>query len=191
MTPRTPLLKRQAEGPVVSAIAAIAENGVIGNRGLLPWGRMAHDLQRFKRLTMGHHLLMGRKTWDSVARPLPGRPVIVISRGRLELPEGVTAAATVDEAIERALAAGDQEPFIAGGAEIYRAAMPRVGRLYLTRIHAAFEGDTVFPEYDPTPWRLREYADYPADQRNPYRYSFRTYDRVGRPVVSSLANSSQ
>ena len=175
--------------PTVSAIAAIAENGVIGDRGMLPWGRMPADLQRFKNLTMGHHLLMGRKTWDSVARPLPGRPVIVISRGRLQLPAGVTAAANVDEAIDRALAAGDQEPFVAGGAEIYRAAMPRLGRLYITRIHAAFDGDTVFPEYDPTPWHLREYADFPADDRNPYPYSFRTYDRASRPVVSSLANS--
>jgi dihydrofolate reductase len=174
----------------IAAIAAIAENGVIGNRGMLPWGRMPADLQRFQQLTMGHHLLMGRKTWDSVARPLPGRPVIVITRSQLELPAGVSAAATVDEAIERALAAGDDEPFIAGGAEIYRAAMPRVERLYLTDIHGRFEGDTVFPEYDPTPWHLREYADYPADERNPYPYSFRTYDRASPPVVSSLANSS-
>ena len=191
MTPRTPQLKRQAEEPVIAAIAAIAENGVIGNRGLLPWGRMAHDLQRFKRLTMGHHLLMGRKTWDSLGKPLPGRVMVVITRRDDFAAEGAIVVKSLEDAIRVVEESGDEEPFIAGGAEIYRAAMPRVGRLYLTRIHAAFEGDTVFPEYDPTPWRLREYADYPADQRNPYRYSFRTYDRVGRPVVSSLANSSQ
>jgi dihydrofolate reductase len=174
----------------VALIAAIAENGVIGNQGMLPWGRMQADLQRFKTLTMGHHLLMGRKTWDSVGRPLAGRPIIVISRGGAVVPEGVVTAADVDAAIDQALAAGDTLPFVAGGAEIYRAAMARVDRLYLTRIHASFEGDTVFPEYDATPWRLREYADFPADERNPYPWSFRTYDRFPRRVVSSTANLS-
>ena len=117
---------------------------------------------------------------------MPGRLVVVGDRG---------------VALERCVDAGEVEPFharhrgaidlVAGGAEIYRAALPRVERLYLTRIHAAFEGDTSFPDYDPTPWHLREYADFPADDRNPYPYSFRTYDRTSQPVVSSLANSSR
>ena len=171
----------------VALIAAVAENGVIGHQGMLPWGRMQADLQRFKTLTMGHHLLMGRKTWDSVGRPLVGRPIVVITRGELSVPEGVSTAANIDEAIDRALDAGDEQPFVAGGAEIYAASIDRVDCLYLTRIHASFEGDTKFPAYDGTPWRLREYVDYPADERNPYPWSFRTYDRFPERVLSSLA----
>jgi dihydrofolate reductase len=162
----------------VSIIVAAAENGVIGRGGQLPW-HLPADLRRFKALTMGHHLLMGRKTWESVGTPLPGRPMVVISRHSLALPAGVARAATVAEAIARARQAGDTEAFVAGGGEIYRLALAedQVDRVYLTRVHHVFEGDAAFPELDGERWSLVEREDCPADERNPYAFSYLTYDR--------------
>jgi len=162
----------------VSIIVAAAENGVIGRGNTLPW-HLPADLRRFKALTMGHHLLMGRKTWESVGKPLPGRPIVVISRRRLDLPEGVRLARSVGEAIAFAEGAGESEAFLAGGAEIYRIALAedRVDRVYLTRIHHAFEGDAVFAGLDEKVWPLVEREDRAADDKNPYAFSYLTYDR--------------
>ncbi len=162
----------------LAIIAAVADNRVIGRDGGLPW-RLPADLKRFKALTLGHHLLMGRRTYETdVGGPLPGRTVVVISRGSPELPAGVRLAASLDEAVEIARAAGDPEPFVAGGAEIYRQALPRVDRLYLTRVHARPEGDTRFPPYDEAEWREVSRDEQPADDANPYAQTFLVYDRV-------------
>ena len=144
----------------VSAIVAAAENGVIGRGNQLPW-HLPADLRRFKALTMGHHLLMGRRTWDSVGKPLPGRPIVVISRQKLSLPETVQLASSPGAAIELARAAGESEAFLAGGAEIYRLALAEdlIDRVYLTRIHQSFEGDATFPELAPERWQLVERQD--------------------------------
>lgn len=159
---------------VVSIIAAVASNGVIGRQGDLPW-HMPTDLRRFKRLTMGHHLVVGRKTWDEVGKPLPGRIMVVVTRDRSFRPEGATVVHSVDAALSAAR--GDDEVFIAGGGEIYRQALPLADRLYITRIHAHVEGDTVFPEIDENEWHVIDREDYDADERNPYPFSFLVYER--------------
>jgi dihydrofolate reductase len=157
-------------------IAAVARNGTIGKGNRLPW-RLPADLRRFKSITMGHHLLMGRKTFES-AGALPGRITIVVTRRGLESPPpGVIVAGSFDRALELARAAGEEEVFVAGGAEIYREALDRADRLYLTRIDADFAGDTSFPEIDPERWRTVETETFPPDEKNPHPYSFVVLDR--------------
>ena len=161
----------------LSIIVATAENGVIGRDNNLPWYLPA-DLKRFKQLTMGHHLLMGRKTFEAIGRALPGRTTVVISRGRPTLPEGVRLVASLDEAVALATQTDDDEAFVAGGAQVYHLALPRADRLYLTRIHAAIEGDTRLPELVESEWQLVSQDDFEPDEKNEYRYSFLIYDRA-------------
>jgi dihydrofolate reductase len=163
----------------VSIIAAVAENGVIGRGGQLPW-RLSEDLRRFKSLTMGHTIVMGRRTWESIGRPLPGRRMIVVSRQpdyRVEI-DAVQMAASLDAALELAAAAGDDEAFVVGGAELYREAMPRADRLYLTRVHAQVDGDTRFPDKELSAWRRVSSEDHAADAKNDHPYSFEVYERT-------------
>ena len=158
----------------VSLIVAVAENGVIGLNNGLPW-RQSTDLKRLKRLTMGHHMIMGRKTWESLGAPLPGRRIVVITRSPGYTAEGVTVVGS----LEAALALDDdEEMFVAGGAEIFKLAMPRVDRAYLTILHARPEGDTFFPAVDWAQWRVIEKSEHPADEKNQYPYMFITYERV-------------
>ncbi len=164
-------------GRIIALIAAIAENGALGRDGGLPW-RLPADLQRFKRLTLGHHLILGRRTWETLDAPLPGRiPVIVSRRGGL--PPGILHAATVGEALEIARQAGDPSPFVGGGAEIFRLALAedRIDRLYLTRIHQAFDGDTWFPAYDESRFRLVAREDHSLAEGHPYPFSFLDFER--------------
>ncbi len=160
----------------LSLIAAVADNGVIGAAGDIPW-RLPEDWKRFKATTMGHHLLMGRMTWESIGKPLPGRTTVVISRGRPQLPEGVRLASSLDRAIEIAAEAAEREVFVAGGAGIYRLALPRADRLYLTRVHASIEGDTLFPEWDESKWQLVASDHHPADERHPWAFTSQVFDR--------------
>ncbi|TNF73284.1 MAG: dihydrofolate reductase [Acidobacteria bacterium] len=161
----------------LSIIVAVAESGVIGRGNDLPWYLPA-DLKRFKQLTMGHHLLMGRKTFEAIGRALPGRTTVVISRGQPTLPDGVELAGSLDEAVKLAAQADDDEAFVAGGAQIYHLTLPRADRLYLTRIHAAIEGDTRFPDLPESDWTLVSQEDHTPDEKNEYRYSFLVYDRT-------------
>ena len=162
----------------ISIIAALAANGVIGRDNELPW-HMPADLKYFKARTMGHHLLLGRKTWQSVGRPLPGRTFIVITRDPDFTAEGVQVAHGVEEAIRLAATTGDEEIFIGGGEEIFRQSLHRADRMYLTRIHADIEGDTVFPEFDDvTEWQLTDSEHFEADEKNPHPYSFLVYERA-------------
>jgi dihydrofolate reductase len=157
-----------------SLIVALSENRVIGRCGQLPW-RLSADLRRFKRLTMGHHIVMGRKTWDAIGRPLPGRTSIVMTRDPgFDLPQVLVARSLEDV---RRLATADDEVFFIGGGEIYRQALPYIDRIYMTLVHARVDGDTVFPELDPDQWRLIETDSGQADERNEYDYTFLTYDR--------------
>ena len=162
----------------ISIIAAVAENGVIGRGGTLPW-RLSDDLRRFKRLTMGHCIIMGRRTWESIGRPLPGRRMIVISRQPTYRTgaDSVEAAANLDDALERAQAAGEDEAFIIGGAELYREALARADRLYLTEVHANVTGDTFLPHVDWAEWQLLESTEHPADSKNDYPHSFKLLER--------------
>ena len=165
----------------LSIIVATTKNGVIGRGGKLPW-RLSADLKRFKALTMGHHLIMGRKTFESIGRQLPGRTTIVMTRqpaGELATHAsmtGVLAAASLDEALFQA--AGDDELFVVGGAEIYALALPRADRLYVTWVDAGVEGDTFYPEIEWSTWRLVSEETHPADARNEHPTRFAVYDRI-------------
>jgi dihydrofolate reductase len=163
----------------VALIVAAAEGGVIGRDGGLPW-HLPADLGRFKRLTTGHHLVVGRRTWESIGRPLAGRRIVVVSRHpeRLALPAGVQAAGSLEEALRLAATTGDEEAFVAGGASLYREALPGAGRLYLTRVHAAVEGDTFFPPLDLAQWRVVEREELAADERNAHATTFLILDRA-------------
>lgn len=162
---------------LVSLIVAVSENCVIGRGGGLPW-RLSADLKRFRRLTMGHTIIMGRRTWESIGRPLPGRQTIVVSRQAGYDPNAeVGVAASLDRAIELAKEFGDSEVFIVGGAELYREALPRADRLYLTRVSANVDGDTLFPEVAWSNWRLLESRTQHPDEENEYRCEFQSYER--------------
>ena len=158
--------------PRLTLIAALASNGVIGADNAMPW-RLPADLQRFKALTMGHSIIMGRKTWESLARPLPGRRNIVVSRNAACQAAGATLVGSLAAALEAC--AGEQEAFVIGGAEIYAQALPLADCLQLTEIHRDFAGDTRFPTFDRTDWR--EVAR--ARQAGPeFEYDFVTYHRT-------------
>ncbi len=158
-------------------IAAIAANGVIGRDDDLPW-RLSADLKRFKALTMGHHLILGRKTFDSIGRALPGRTMVVITRGHPEVPTGVLTADSIETAIDIARDGGDNEAFVAGGAQIYALALPLADRLYLTRIETAFDGDTIFPQFDESDWVLSNEEIHPATENAPWQFRFQVWDRA-------------
>ena len=167
----------------IAIIAAMAHGRVIGSGNRMPW-HLPADLRHFKRTTMGHHLIIGRRTWEEVGKPLPGRTMVVVSRSRRFAPEGAQVARSVEQALE--LAAADDEPFIGGGAQIYRTGLARdlVGRIYLTRIHADVEGDTVFPEIDLDDWEMVSEEHHEADERNEFPYSFLVYERRKSRVES-------
>lgn len=162
----------------ISIVAAVSDNDVIGREGRLPW-RQSADLKRFKSLTMGHHLLMGRKTFESLAMELPGRTIVVITHDPNFVRDGVLVAHSLDEAID--LASLDSEVFIGGGSKIFEQGLQRADTMYITRVHAELDGDTLFPEFDDvTEWDLVDVEHYEADEKNQYPYSFLTYERAGR-----------
>ncbi len=146
---------------MISIIVAMSENRVIGRSGDLPW-HLPADLKRFKALTTGHSIIMGRKTFDSIGRPLPNRTSIVITRNADYRPEGIIVVDCLDEALKRSEAG--KQVFIIGGGEIYRLALPRADRLYITMVHAMVEGDTFFPELLESEWELIGSDRHEADQ---------------------------
>jgi dihydrofolate reductase len=158
----------------LSLIAAMSENRVIGHENRLPW-HLPADLQHFKTITLGKPVLMGRKTWESLGRPLPGRTNIVITRDSGYVAEGCVVAHSLEEAVR---AAGEAaEVMVIGGAQLYRQALPLADTLYLTLVHAEFQGDTRFPAWQPKDWRETARIDHVADDRNPHAYSFITLER--------------
>lgn len=158
----------------VTLIAAVADDRVIGRSNALPWYLPA-DLRRFKRLTSGHTVVMGRKTYESVGRPLPDRRNIVISSSKDFRPPGVSVVSSLDDALM--LAKDDGDVFVIGGARVFEAALPLGDRLELTRVHAAIPGDVFFPAWNPSDWTLVSEENHPADERNQYPYSFQTFER--------------
>jgi len=162
---------------MISLIVAKADNGVIGRDNKMPW-HIPAELKHFKARTMGKPIIMGRKTFDSLGRVLPGRPHVVISRSALSLPANCYAARSLQEAISTAQTLAEQgEVVVIGGAEIYRQALPLVDRLYLTEVHIEPEGDTWFPELNPGDWQETEREDVPADADSAIAYSIVTYQR--------------
>ncbi len=161
----------------ITLIAAVAENRVIGRDGGLPW-RLPDDLRRFKLRTKGHVVIMGRRTYESLAAPLPNRPTIVVSRSRDLDTHEATLASSLDDALDIARGRGEDEVFILGGSEIYAMALPLADRLELTIVHAEIEGDTYFPEFDLSAWTITEDERREADQRHEHAFSFRCYERA-------------
>ena len=163
--------------------AAVAENGIIGADGDMPW-RLSSDLKRFKAGTMGRPVVMGRKTFESIGKPLPGRLNIVVTRDRTWARDGVETAGSLDDAIRLATVrarcmAGVDEIAIIGGGEIYAQAIGRADRLHITHVLAAVEGDTRFPEIDPSVWKAVECEDVPAAERDSHATRHCVWERIG------------
>jgi dihydrofolate reductase len=160
---------------MISIIAAMAENRVIGRENSLPW-HLPNDLKHFKRLTSGHAIIMGRKNYESIGRPLPERTNIVVTRTPDYRAPGCTVVHSIGDAL---VAAGDDpEVFIIGGAELYAQTLARAHRLYLTEIHAHVSGDTYFPNFDMNAWREQAREKQEADATHPFAYSFVTLERI-------------
>lgn len=160
--------------PRISLIVAMDENGLIGRDNDLPW-RLSSDLQHFKRVTMGKPMIMGRKCYESIGKPLPGRRNIVLTRDAGWRAEGVEVVCSLDEALRSTQDA--DEVMIVGGAQIYSLALPQVQRIHLTRVHARLEGDTWFPDLVDEEWQERSRESHPADERNEYPHSFMVLER--------------
>lgn len=160
----------------ISLIVAMDENGLIGAGGSLPW-HLPADLGHFKRTTVGKPILMGRRTHESIGRPLPERDNIVLTRDPDYRADGCTVVTSFGEARSHAREAGAAELMVIGGAQIYALALPKARRIYLTRVHDAFAGDTYFPDIDFEEWEQIERHRYPGSERNPYPYSFITLRR--------------
>jgi dihydrofolate reductase len=172
---------------LVSLVVAMDEDGVIGRDNALPW-HLPDDLKRFKALTMGKPILMGRKTFESIGKPLPGRLNLVLTRSREWKHEGVTVVHSMQQALARdvtGLAVGSPVPAVdagelcvIGGEEVFRLALPFARRIHLTEVHARVGGDARFPAFDRSAWRETERVDHPADARHTYAMTFTTLERV-------------
>lgn len=161
---------------IVSLIVAMDENRGIGLRNRLPW-RLASDLKRFRELTMGHHLIAGRKTYESIGRLLPGRQMIIVTRDRNYQVSGCLMVHSPDEAFSLAAERGEREAFVIGGAEIYAQALPQADRLYLTQVHAQVQADVFFPEFAEDEWQEVSRNFHAADEKNQYDFTFRELRR--------------
>ena len=155
----------------ISLIVAAAQNGVIGSDNQLIW-RLPDDLKQFKRLTTGHPIIMGRKTFDSIGKPLPNRTSIVITRSEEWFLEGVLVVNSVEEAVEAAKKTGTEEAFVIGGAEIYRLTLPIADKIYLTEIQADFEGDAYFTIPDSEKWQEESRLHHPSDEKHETAFDF-------------------
>jgi len=160
----------------ISAIVARAENRVIGKDNDLPW-RLPNDLKWFKSKTLNRHIIMGRKSFESIAKPLPRRTNIIITRDRAYYHSGVVVVHSIAEALEYAHSQGEEEAFILGGGKIYSQTLDLWDRLYLTEVHASPEGDTLFPEIDLANFDLSFQEDHFADERHLYNYTFKILER--------------
>jgi dihydrofolate reductase len=166
--------RRSDNAPVIALVVAAARNDVIGERNRLPW-RLPADLKHFKQITMGKPVVMGRKTFESIGRPLPGRANIVLTQSGDYTAPGCQVVHSVDQAL--AAAAGSDEVMVIGGGTLYAACLSRATRIYLTRIHHDFAGDARFPALDVRQWRETYRRDHAADDKNPYAYSFIVLER--------------
>jgi dihydrofolate reductase len=160
--------------PVVTLIVAVADSGAIGRDNALPW-HLPEDLKRFKRLTLGKPVIMGRKTFDSIGKPLPGRQNIVVTRDANYRREGVTVVHDAADALRAAEAA--PEVMVIGGAELFRVYLPRAGRVHLTRVHGDIPGDVHWPPLEAREWRRVESETRAADERHAYAMTFEMWER--------------
>lgn len=158
---------------MISIIVAVAQNGVIGDKNSLLW-HISEDMRFFKRTTSGHPVIMGRKTYESLGRPLPNRTNVVISRTQSEI-EGCTVVNSLEQAI--ALFPNEEEVFVIGGAQIYALALDVADRIYLTRVEHDYEGDTSFPAWNSEQWHLISREAYECGEKYPYPFAFEVYER--------------
>lgn len=161
---------------IISIIAAMDLKQGIGYQGALPW-HLSSDLKRFKRLTMGHHIVMGRRTYESIGKPLPGRINVVLTRSPSYAVPGCKIVHSFDEAVNIAREANESELFVIGGGEVFDIALPIANKLYLTIVNASLPADTFFPVWDDREWDEVERMDIPADDSNEYDSSFVVYKR--------------
>lgn len=159
---------------MITIIAAIAEKNALGKDNNLIW-HLPADLKRFKKVTTGHHILMGRNTFESIGKPLPNRTSIIITRNEHYTQEGCIVVNSIEKAIE--VAHEDTDIFIIGGAQIYEQAISIADRLDITEVHHQFEADVFFPEIDPLNWKVVAREDFKRDDKNAYDYSFVSYIR--------------
>lgn len=163
---------------ILSLIVAVSDNNAIGRDNQLPW-HLPEDLKFFKRTTMGKPVLMGRKTWESLGRALPGRLNIVISSQRLQLPHGVLLFHSLEEGMRRLQQEPADEGFVIGGGKIFEETMPQIDRMYITRVHTTIEdAHAFFPAVDHTHWHLAWHEAHGADDKHQYSYTFEKYERI-------------
>jgi dihydrofolate reductase len=160
---------------IISFVVAASENNVIGKDNKLLW-TLPNDMKFFKNTTWGMPVIMGRKTYDSLGKPLEGRSNIVITRQKIEIP-GVKVVNNLDQALAAAAETDAKESFIIGGGQVFAEAMPRANKIYITRVHTVIEGDTQFPVIDELQWQLISNLDFPADAKHKYAYSFQLWQR--------------
>ena len=156
---------------LLSIIVAVSENGAIGLNNQLIW-RLPDDLKRFKQLTIGHPMIMGRKTFESIGKPLPGRQSIVITRDKNFSFEGVLVAHTLEKAIEKAVQTGTDEAFVIGGGDIYNQVQNKADKLYITEVHTRTKGDTFFKIENPDLWEEKEREHHPSDEKHNFPFDF-------------------
>jgi dihydrofolate reductase len=161
---------------IISLIVAMDERRGIGKAGRLPW-RLSSDLKKFRELTMGHHLIVGRKTFESIGKPLPGREMIVVSRHAGFKSAGCLITGSIQAALALAQERGETEVFVIGGAEIYAQTLGLADRVYLTQVHAEVEADTFFPQLKPEGWATTQTSFQPADEKNQYPFTFKILER--------------
>jgi dihydrofolate reductase len=159
---------------MITLIVAVADSGIIGRNNELPW-HLPEDLKRFKRLTLGKPVIMGRKTFESIGKPLPGRQNIVVTRDTNYRREGTDVVSSVDAALRAA--GGAPELMVIGGAELFRAMLPRAERVHLTRVHGNIPGDVVWPPLDERLWRRVDRQEFPRDDRHAYDMSFEVWEK--------------
>ena len=167
----------RSEGLRISLIVAVAENGIIGRDGGLPW-KLSSDLRYFKAVTMGKPIVMGRKTYDSIGRPLPGRPNLVVTRNADFTADGIEVFHSLEEAVEGAKSLGGEETFIIGGAALYEKTLSIADRIYLTEVHAEVIGDVSFPADLSSDWIETSRERHEAGEQDDFDYSFLVLDRV-------------
>ena len=168
--------------PIVAVVVAVAENGVIGRKGRMPW-RIPSEVEHFRRITLDKPVIMGRKTFASLKKPLAKRDNIVLTRNREFAPVGAIAVESVEQALkvagDCAMARASKEVAVIGGAEIYAALLPRAARVYLTRVHARPDGDVSFPDLDPGQWREVSSHPHAAGQKDEFAYTISVFERAG------------
>lgn len=164
---------------MISHIVAASENNIIGVKNGLPW-RLPNDFKYFKNKTWGMPVIMGRNTYESLKKDLPGRINIVLTKKKDWTPKNVFVTHEIEEAIKKAGESDAKEIFIIGGGEVFKQTMEKVNRIYLTRVHTTLEGDTSYPEFDKSKWKLINEQSFPADEKNNYPYTFEIWEKIDK-----------